>query len=82
MNINAEEIKKIGLSAVLKQNAYSAASIFVLCVYLYICSVTVLFIVRSVRISFDINEKEIASQFVSFDIAGYEKIAKRFGLEK
>ncbi len=81
MKINLAQVKKIGLSAALKQNAYSAVSLFLLCVYVYICSLTILFIVRSVRASFDINEKEIANQFVSFDITGYEKLPPRFRLE-
>lgn len=82
MKIDLENVKKMGLTGTLKQNAYSAASIIVLCVYIYICSLAVLFIVRSVRNSFEINEKEIASQFVSFDIANYEKLESRLNLEE
>lgn len=82
MKINLDNVKKIGLSSALKHNAYSAVSVVILLIYIYICSLVVLFIVQAVRNSFEINEKEIASQFVSFDIAGYEKLAPRFRLEK
>lgn len=65
----------------LKRNRYTFVSLFLCAIYIAATIGAISFIVSNVRRAFRIDEKEIQSQIVTFDLAGYEKIAKRFNLE-
>lgn len=77
-----QSLARINWTAALKRNRYTFVSFFLGIIYIAATASAISFIILNVRRAFSINEEAIQSQIVTFDLAEYEKIAKRFNIER
>ncbi len=79
---NIPQIQQVSWTRVVKKNAYPMLSVVVLLVYFYAAFFAVSFLVINIRAAFTVNNTQANKQVVNFNLEDYEKIAKRFGLQK
>ncbi|OGD31818.1 hypothetical protein A3C91_00120 [Candidatus Azambacteria bacterium RIFCSPHIGHO2_02_FULL_52_12] len=78
---DATNVQQTSWSRVIAKNAYPLVSVIIFLAYFYAAFFAVSFLVENVRAAFAVNEALAKKQVVQFDLANYEKIAKRFGIE-
>jgi len=81
-HVSFQSLARIHWTAALKRNRYTFVSLLLGGIYIIATVSAISFIVSHIRYAFSIDEEAVQSQIVTFDIAGYEKTAKRFNLER
>ena len=74
-------IQQTNWSRIIAKNAYPLVSVVIFLAYFYAAFFAVSFLVENVRAALAVNEALAKKQVVHFNLADYEKIAKRFGIE-